>query len=100
MSHHRKAAEFISVVDEHGRIRIPDDVRRQVESKVHVRLSSVHLAAQLREKGVSEDEVEHLGAVQLESREQVVKFLLSEGVLSHASSFKKRAEKFVRSDAK
>lgn len=99
MSHHRKATEFISVVDEQGRISIPEDVLRQVEGRVHVRLSPVHLSAQLHEKGVSEEEVEHLGAVQLESREQVVKFLLSEGALSGAAVFRMRAEKFVRGKA-
>jgi hypothetical protein len=35
----------------------------------------------LKNKGVSEEEIERISGFQLESREQVVRFLLSEGAL-------------------
>ncbi len=99
MSYHKKAAEFIGVVDEQGNIRLPADLLRNIEPKVHVRLTPVHLNSQLKNRGVSEEEVEHLGAVQLEPREQVVKFLLSEGALSNNAAFCKRARKEIRGSA-
>ena len=99
MSHHRKSIEFIGVIGDDGRLSVPPEILGQVDGRVHVRLGPVHQSSLLREKGVSEEEVDHIGAVQLESREQVVKFLLSEGVLNNTSSFSKRARAFVKSKA-
>ena len=46
-----------------------------------VRLTAKALSAELKASNVSEAEIERIGSLQLESRDQVVKFLLSEGAL-------------------
>ena len=93
--HRRRSMEFTAKVGRDGTIAVPEETLRQVQSgeKVHVRLSPIHLNAQLRERGVTEEEVDRISAAQLESRDQVVKFLLSEGSLGPDKAFRRRAEK-------
>ena len=85
---HRKSAEFEACVDKSGKIAVPESVMREFGSRsgtVHVRLTAKAISSGLLERSVSEEEIERISSTQLESREQVVKFLLSEG------SLKKRA---------
>jgi len=82
----RKSVEFDATVDESGRITLPENAIKEVgKSSIHVRLTMKSIHSDLKERSVSEDEIEHIGAIQLEPREQVVKFLLSEGVLKGSS---------------
>lgn len=94
---HRKSTEFVVSVDEAGRIEVPGSMIDEFKgAKVHVRLSPLHLTTELKRRGVNEDEVELISAVQLETREQVVKFLLSEGALREDKSFVGRARMALR----
>ncbi|MBM2841624.1 MAG: hypothetical protein HW412_2152 [Bacteroidetes bacterium] len=82
----RKSVEFDATVDKEGRITLPGTVIKEVgKSPIHVRLTMKSIHSDLKERSVSEDEIERIGAIQLEPREQVVKFLLSEGVLKRSS---------------
>lgn len=80
----RESVEFEGAIDRKGRITVPSHIIREFGKRggrVHVRLTTNTISAGLRERDVSEREIERIGAMQLESREQVVKFLLSEGAL-------------------
>lgn len=80
----RESVEFESAIDRKGKITIPSHIMREFGKRggrVHVRLTTNTISAGLREREVSEEEIERISAMQLESREQVVKFLLSEGAL-------------------
>lgn len=82
----RKSVEFDAMVDEGGRITLPETLIKEVGTNpIHVRLTMKSIHTDLKERSVSEDEIERIGAIQLEPREQVVKFLLSEGVLKRSS---------------
>jgi len=95
MEHDRKSVEFDSIIDNEGKITVPssllDQFRKRSPAKLRVRLSGHVIAAELTRKNVSEEEIERVGALQLESRDQVVKFLLSELALQGNKRFKRRA---------
>ena len=80
-----KSFEFTANIGEHGEIAIPDalleDHGLKPGTRVHVRVTGHALSERLHKRGVTEEEIQHIAALQLESREQVVKFLLSEGAL-------------------
>jgi hypothetical protein len=79
-------AEFETVVGEGGVIRIPDGLLKEIGSgvgrKVRVRLSVRRISEALKRRGVTEAEVDRISGLQLEARERVIRFLLSEGVLA------------------
>jgi protein involved in polysaccharide export with SLBB domain len=86
------AIEFEAVIDPEGRIAVPMVAAQQLlGKKLHVRLMSSEISAALNARGVTEDEVERIAAVQRESREQVIKFLMSEGSLTTSRAFRRRA---------
>jgi len=86
MSDQWKSVEFESEIDAHGNIHVPPEVLRHFERtsgvRMHVRLTGHLMRSELRKKGVSEEEIERIKSLQLEPRDQVVKFLLSEGALA------------------
>jgi hypothetical protein len=82
----RRSVEFEATIDKAGKITLPESVVKEIgKNPLHVRLTAKSISSELKNRSVSEDEIEHIGAIQLESREQVVKFLLSEGALSRSS---------------
>lgn len=99
MDQDRKSVEFETVIDEDGRITIPPNLLEQVDTgrrrKISVRLTSASLTRTLKERGVTEDEIERIGDLQLEPREQVVKFLLTEGAFSDHPAMRKRAARGI-----
>ncbi len=80
-----KSFEFTANVGERGEIAIPytlvEDYGLKPGTRVHVRVTDHALSERLNERGITEEEIQRIAALQLESREQVVKFLLSEGAL-------------------
>ena len=85
--------EFEALIDEEGNIAIPPDLLKElVGRKLHVRIQKREVAAALQEKGVTEDEIARLAKIQLEPREQVIKFLLSEGALKSNRTFSRRTK--------
>lgn len=80
--------EFEASIDEKGKITLPSKIAgelRKSSGLIHVRLTAKALSSELKNRDVVEGEIERIGNLQLESREQVVKFLLSEGVLNKNS---------------
>lgn len=83
---HRKSVEFEASIDASGKITIPKDISTELGvGPVHVRLTAKSINAELKQLKVSEEEIERIGSLQLESREQVVTFLLSEGALNRVA---------------
>jgi DNA-binding transcriptional regulator/RsmH inhibitor MraZ len=87
--------EFEGRIDGKGRIAVPAHVYAHLKSMregaIHVQLSGIHIARALRAKGVSEEEVSQIVSVQRETREHVVRFLLSEGrLLTHSARTRRR----------
>ncbi len=94
MEYKKSSNEFEAQIDGDGKIAVPSALlKRFAGKKLHVRLSKEEVAAELQEKNVTEEEIERISNVQLESREQVVKSLLSEGVLKNDKAFMRRARK-------
>lgn len=92
---HESSSEFDAVIDQDGKLMVPPSVTRMFAGKkVRVRVARRELSAALAERDVTEEEIDRIGAVQFESREQVVTFLLSEGSLRDAIAFRRRAERF------
>ena len=85
--------EFEALIDDDGKIAVPPQLRKQFDgTKLHVRLHKEEISGALRSMHVTEDEVERISIVQLESREQVIKFLLCEGVFAKDRTFIRRAK--------
>jgi hypothetical protein len=78
--------EFDAVVGKGSLIAIPKEALRSISSgrgkTVRIRLASSHEV--LDRNGVTETEIEEICRLQMESEEQVMKFLFSEGVLKRA----------------
>ncbi len=92
----QNVSDFTGVLDAEGKIAVPDALRKALAEsgarKIHVRLSPLTVNAGLRAQGVTEEEIDHLCMAQLETREQVVKFLLSEGAMKSDAGFRHRAK--------
>jgi len=78
--------EFEGDIGGDGRIGVPGEILERLAhyagSRLRVRLMPAVIAEALERRNVTAEEVERIASVQLESREQVISFLLSEGVLS------------------
>jgi hypothetical protein len=94
----KHSIEFEAVVDDEGRVNVSRSVAEDLHvkggSKVTVRIVGGVLSRELTARDVSNEEIERIGDVQLEDRNQVVKFLLCEGILAGDSAFKRRARRF------
>ena len=89
----RTSFEFETDVDEAGRITLPPDVAGALgkpSGRIHVRLTAKAVSSELQRRDVYEDEIERIGKLQLETRQQVVKFLLTEGALKKPSARRRK----------
>ncbi len=94
MEHKKSSNEFDARIGDDGTILVPDELRKTLAGKrLHVRLYSEEVSAPLRSRGVTEEEIDYIADAQLEAREQVVKFLSSEGSLAGNKAFNRRADK-------
>ena len=86
--------DFEAMIDGDGRIEIPADVLDRLGSGagtlMRVRLVPARIAAALERKNVTPEEVDRIAGLQLESREQVMAFLLAEGALACAGGATRR----------
>jgi hypothetical protein len=74
--------EFAGVVDRSGALHVSEEGRRllaPMEGRVHVRVSRSRLPARLLQRFVTDEEVDQIAEMQFEPRNQVLKFLLTEG---------------------
>lgn len=93
MSQTSTADEFEATIDAEGKISVPSAIAERLRGqKVRVRLRRLEIATALAKRDVTEEEIERIASVQLESRNQVVDFLLTEGALSRNRSFKTRVK--------
>ena len=67
-------------------IAVPPEVvkalGRDAATILHVQLTPASVWDELRERGITEDEVQAIAQLQMETREQVIGFLLAEGALA------------------
>lgn len=76
---------FEARVDSDGKIAIPhsviEDLGERRKAALVVQLTERRYARELDRRGISEEEIARISNAQRESRESVIRFLLSEGVL-------------------
>jgi hypothetical protein len=81
----QKSVVFSSTIADDGTLRVPEEIAKIVGlgpgSMIQVRLTPRELSDRLKDLGVTEMEINRIGAVQLSSRDKVVGFLLTEGAL-------------------
>jgi len=92
----KHSIEFEAEVDGDGRVQFSRPVAGELSlshgSKVTVRIVGGVLSKGLTARNVSDEEIEHIGKIQYEDRDHVVRFLSSEGILSDNSAFRKRVK--------
>lgn len=89
--------EFEGVLEQDGTITVPPEIaERFSDAKLHVRIEKKEINDRLKKNNVTEEEIERISALQIESREQVVKFLLSQGMLAKRTSGGRRRKEAVR----
>jgi hypothetical protein len=95
----KHSVEFEAEVDGEGKVQfsrfVTDDLWLKRGAKVTVRIVGGVLSSELTARDVSDEEIERIGNLQLEDRDQVVKFLLSEGTLAKDRAFKERRKGFA-----
>jgi len=93
MGAHRSSVEFETTLDQSGKIEVPEGVSKELRKysgAIHVRLTAKAISSELRARNVNEEEIERISSIQFESRDQVVKFLLSEGALEKSAERKRK----------
>jgi len=94
VSHERRSLEFEARIADDGTITVPPQMLEALgshaRSRLNIRLTSATLAGELQINGVTEEELERIASMQLESREQVIDFLLSEGALAKPPASRRR----------
>jgi DNA-binding transcriptional regulator/RsmH inhibitor MraZ len=97
MEHRRSRNEFEARIDEKGNIAVPADVAQHFAGKrLRIHLSPHEINAELQRRMVGEEEIEEIARMQLEPREQVVRFLLTEGMLRKDAAFIRRIQRAKR----
>lgn len=88
----KHSIQFEAEVDSEGKVAFSkrvDDLQLHAGAKVTVNIFGGVLSKHLTRLGVTEEEIEQIGTMQLEDREHVITFLSSQGVLKK-SGIKKR----------
>lgn len=92
----KESAEIDLRIPADGTLVIPKGVVNRLNvkagEKVHVRVTTSILSGKLKQQNVSEEEIERISAVQMEPRDNVIKFLATESRLSGNRAFSRRAE--------
>ncbi|OGU28806.1 MAG: hypothetical protein A2X67_09670 [Ignavibacteria bacterium GWA2_55_11] len=85
---------FTLTIREDGSVVIPASVLRRMGfdpgQRMSVRVTALALSEELEQRGVGEDEVDRISETQMEPRENVLKFLASEGRLKGDKAFRSR----------
>lgn len=100
MDKDRQSIEFEAEVTKEGTLIVPPSILERFllkqGSTVQVRITARRLSKALKDRTVTEEEVERIGGLQLEPRENVVRFLTAEGSLASRTSFRKRAKDVLK----
>jgi antitoxin component of MazEF toxin-antitoxin module len=94
----KESIEFDARIPDSGELVIPTQVLERLidrsGSRVHIRVSNSSLSAELKKRNVTEEEIEHIAQLQLEPKENVVKFLETESAMCGDSRFKRSAQRY------
>jgi antitoxin component of MazEF toxin-antitoxin module len=92
----RESAEIDLRILDGGDLLIPAEVLNRLNvsrgNKVHIKVSTSVLSGQLKQRNVTEEEIEHIAALQFEPKENVIKCLATESRFSENKGFKRRAQ--------
>ena len=93
MDHTYPRYDFEAEVLEEGTLKLPFSVAAKLErgQRVTVRLTKGSIPGALHRRNVTEDEIARISELQLEDRQQILRFLQAEGSLAAAKSFRRRA---------
>lgn len=99
MDHAKDSVEFEATIDQRGVVRVPTEMLERLTvrggAKVMVRITAEKISDALKKRTVTEEEIDRISKLQMEPRENVVKFLTTEGALSKNRGFMNRAKKAV-----
>lgn len=96
MEHSYPAVEFECEIGHDGSLKVPPRVVRTLGRRhVTVRLTAGGVGSELRERRVTEDEIERIALTQYEERDHVIDFLRSEGSLARSAAFSERATRLL-----
>lgn len=88
----KHSIQFEATVSKEGKVsfsKFVNELQLKPGAKVTVNIFGGVLSNRLTKLNVTEEEIEHIGKVQLEDREHVMRFLSSQGVL-RGSKFQQR----------
>jgi hypothetical protein len=90
--------EFETELGDDGVVRVPRPLLKNMGAggSVIIRLTKGHVSRNLRDRRVSEEEVETISIRQLERREHVIGFLNAEGELANRRPFIRRAQSLLK----
>ncbi|MEX0602993.1 MAG: hypothetical protein WD295_06605 [Bacteroidota bacterium] len=90
----RRSGEFEAKIQDDGSVVIPASQVRgagwKPGSGVTVRLTDASLSAELRRRGVTEEELERIAAIQREDPKDILRMLMTEGALARNARFCRR----------
>ena len=93
--------DFCTEVSAQGSVLVPasylSSVGFSAGAKVSIRVSELAVSEDLRERGITNEEVDRIGHTQLEARENVLEFLSSEGSLASNTRSVSRLRTWLRS---
>ena len=91
----RASAEIDMRIPPEGSLMIPKRILKRLNvdggTKVHIRITGGMLSSSLKRRNVTEEEIDQIAFVQMEPRENVVRFLVAESRFSGNAAFKRRA---------
>ena len=89
------AAEFDAVIGPGGTIAVPEEIVARIGpgARLRVRLTGAALASALGSRGVDAEEMDTIAALQRESHEQVLAFLLAEGALAPRNALARKGRR-------
>jgi hypothetical protein len=98
MEHPYPLIEFETELGDDGVIRVPRSLLKNIGAggSVTIRLTKGQVSRTLRNRRVSEEEVEAISIRQLERRENVIGFLRAEGELASRRPFIRRAQSLLK----
>lgn len=98
MDYRYPSIQFEAQVDSEGIIVIPRAIAKKLKKgkPITVRLTEGVIPNKLRERSVTEDELEFIAGLQMERREDIICFLESEGILGRDKKFIDRSSVFMK----
>lgn len=96
MENDRQSVEVEAEVAGAGTLKVPPGALERLTLKkgtmVQVRITTRRLSKALKDKTVTEEEIERISGLQLEPRENVTRCLTAEGALASVRTFRMRAK--------